>query len=465
MGDSRRIVAQQFQSGFWFKQDLTFVNIRSVLADMTLAQRADLRVRSRPAREALRVAESGSFTGNGHWQLTDVQTTEITADGTRVTQGRHVDWETVLRPSLLTVYQVMPERLELNTLYDNIRVLGNQKTSRFEIAFWNKLFYPAAVMVMMILAMPFAYFQRRAGGIGFRIFAGTMLGLAFFLLGRLFSNLGVINDWQPLFSAVFPLAVFHRASRSRCCGGWSGARRRSALTAKKIPAHGRDFYWRWRARGATRCQAAPGTMLTNLRFSLPLVRNSTLPWTSANSVWSLPMPTLVPGWNGVPRWRTMMLPALMTSPPYDLTPRRFDSESRPLRELPPAFLCAMVIVSPSADDAFDLELGVVLAMALVLLVVLAPAHLEYGHLLAATMRDDGCLDGCAGDDRLTQTDAFAVTDHQHLIDDHFCAHVRRYLFYFEFFAGGNFVLLAAGFYDRVHEGNSVMISATIAEKP
>src|SRR5205807_1009220 len=152
---------------------------------------SDLRVKT------LRTAQSGSFTTNGHWQLTGVQTTEIGADATRVTKTDTWNWETVLRPSLLTVYQVQPERLELNTLYDNIRVLGNQKTSRFEIAFWNKVFYPAAVVVMMILAMPFAYFQRRAGGIGFRIFAGTMLGLAFFLLGRLFSNLGVINDWQP----------------------------------------------------------------------------------------------------------------------------------------------------------------------------------------------------------------------------------------------------------------------------
>jgi hypothetical protein len=52
---------------------------------------------------------------------------------------------------------------------------------------------------------------------------------------------------------------------------------------------------------------------------------------------------------------------------------------------------------------------------------------------------------------LTETDAFAFADHQHLIEDHFRAHVRRYLFYFEFFAGGNLILLAAGFYDRVHE--------------
>ncbi len=31
----------------------------------------------------------------------------------------------MLKPSLLTVYQVAPERLELNALYDNIRVLGS----------------------------------------------------------------------------------------------------------------------------------------------------------------------------------------------------------------------------------------------------------------------------------------------------------------------------------------------------
>jgi lipopolysaccharide export system permease protein len=116
----------------------------------------------------------------------------------------------VLQPSILTVYQVAPERLALSTLYDNIRVLGTnaQKTSRFEIAFWSKVLYPVAVLVMMMLALPFAQFQRRQGGVGFRIFAGTMLGLAFWLIERLFSYLGVLNDWAPFFSAAFPLLVF-----------------------------------------------------------------------------------------------------------------------------------------------------------------------------------------------------------------------------------------------------------------
>ncbi len=209
-GQINRIVAQQFESGFWFKQDLTFVNIKSVLPDTTLLGvriyefDRDLRLK------ALRVADSGTFVEEGLWRLKNAQTTALGPAGAKVTRAAELDWETVLKPSILTVYQVAPEKLELPMLYDNIRVLGGnqQKTSRFEIALWNKIFYPAAVLVMMVLALPFAYFQRRAGGVGFRIFAGTIIGLVFFLLGRLFSYLGVINDWPPLFSAAFPVFAF-----------------------------------------------------------------------------------------------------------------------------------------------------------------------------------------------------------------------------------------------------------------
>jgi lipopolysaccharide export system permease protein len=210
MGNATGVVAQQFESGFWFKQDLTFVNIRTVLSDMTLVGvriyefDRDLRL------VAVRSAESGRFAGQGQWSLEKVKVTEIGRDSTTVSAMPTWMWQSVLQPSILTVYQVAPERLALSTLYDNIRVLGSgaQKTSRFEIALWSKVLYPVAVIVMMMLALPFAQFQRRQGGVGFRIFLGTMLGLAFWLIERLFSYLGVLNDWAPFFSAAFPLIVF-----------------------------------------------------------------------------------------------------------------------------------------------------------------------------------------------------------------------------------------------------------------
>ena len=70
----------------------------------------------------MRTAESGTFTGNGHWRLKNVRATEIAMTGTKVTDLDAYTWETVLRPSLLTVYQVAPEKLELNTLWENMQL-------------------------------------------------------------------------------------------------------------------------------------------------------------------------------------------------------------------------------------------------------------------------------------------------------------------------------------------------------
>lgn len=208
MGDTRNVVAQQFQSGFWFRQGTTIANIRSVLADMTVMGVRIYEFDPQSGMRRVRVAESGSFIDNGRWRLTNVATTEILPEGTKVTREPEWTWETQLRPSLLAVHQVAPERLELKALYDNIQVLGRAQTSRFEVAFWNKVLYPASVIVMIFLALPFAQFNRRAGGLGLRIFTGTILGLSFFLVSRLFSNLGVLNAWPPLFSAGFPLVAF-----------------------------------------------------------------------------------------------------------------------------------------------------------------------------------------------------------------------------------------------------------------
>jgi lipopolysaccharide export system permease protein len=209
-GDASSVIAQQFDSGFWFKEEATFVNVRSVLADLSLAGVRIYEFDERFRLARVRHADSGRFLQPGRWQLVNVRTTDFDGDAARMTLAADAVWDTVLRPSILTVYQVSPERLELATLYDNIKVLGgnSQKTSRFEIAFWSKVLYPVTVLVMMVLALPFAHFQRRSGGVGVRIFTGTMLGLAFFLLGRLFSNLAVLNDWPPLFAAAFPLVTF-----------------------------------------------------------------------------------------------------------------------------------------------------------------------------------------------------------------------------------------------------------------
>src|SRR5882757_1560650 len=123
---------------------------------------------------------------------------------------------------------------------------------------------------------------------------------------------------------------------------------------------------------------------------MPLTRNSTVPCALANKVWSVPIPTLTPGRYTVPRWRIRMLPASTFSPPNFLTPNRFECESRPLRVLPPAFLCAIYLTPAEtlSDDRRDLHVGIRLPMSLFALVVLSSAKLDDSHLVTLTMTFD-----------------------------------------------------------------------------
>src|SRR5205814_9966224 len=100
--------------------------------------------------------------------------------------------------------------------------------------------------------------------------------------------------------------------------------------------------------------------------------NMTFPSTSANNVQSRPVPTFWSALNFVPRWRTRMLPAVTNSPPNRFTPSRLLTLSRPLRTLPPPFLCAIRL----RFDFFDLNHRQFLTMPDSLVIALAPFHLE-----------------------------------------------------------------------------------------
>jgi lipopolysaccharide export system permease protein len=125
-----------------------------------------------------------------------------------------VEWRTALTPDLLNVLIVAPERMSAWRLYKYTQHLaGNkQKTERYEIAMWKKLFYPIATLVMMALALPFAYMHARAGLLGVKVFLGIMLGILFHMLNSLFSHIGLLQNWSPITSAVIPSVAFLAAA-------------------------------------------------------------------------------------------------------------------------------------------------------------------------------------------------------------------------------------------------------------
>ncbi len=204
------VVAQEFRTGLWVRDDRKFVNVREILPDATLS---DVRVYEfDPDYRLVSVsfAEHARYAKNNVWQLTDVKQTRFVPGGSRVEHLRELDWTSVLTPELLSVLFVLPERMSAWNLYQYTQHLAEnrQKTERYEIAMWKKLVYPFASLVMMALALPFAYVHTRAGGVGAKVFSGIMLGVLFHALNSLFSHLGLLQNWRPLYSAMLPSVLF-----------------------------------------------------------------------------------------------------------------------------------------------------------------------------------------------------------------------------------------------------------------
>jgi lipopolysaccharide export system permease protein len=203
-------VGSDLRTGIWVKTDTRFVNVGQVLPDSTLKSvrifefDRDFRLR------AISHAEEGRYEGANRWRLTGVTETEFEQDRTSVRKRDAIAWESVLTPDMLSVLLIVPEKLSTWGLYQYTRHLAanKQSTERYEIAFWKKLFYPLAALVMMALALPFAYVQVRHGGVGVKLFAGLMLGVLFHFLNSLFSHLGVLERWPPFAPAVVPSAMF-----------------------------------------------------------------------------------------------------------------------------------------------------------------------------------------------------------------------------------------------------------------
>jgi len=209
-----KLVAQEFRSGLWVRDERSFVNVREVLPDASLRNVRVFEFDDRFQLRSISQAERGRYIGAGTWSLDGVVRTVFSGEAAHVEKYSELTWKSALNPDLLAVLLVVPERMSLVNLYLFIRHLsGNQqKTDRYDIAMWKKMIYPLAALVMMALALPFAYMQDRMGSVSIRVFSGIMLGIGFHMLNGLFSSLGVINSWPPFFSAITPSVLFLMAA-------------------------------------------------------------------------------------------------------------------------------------------------------------------------------------------------------------------------------------------------------------
>ena len=160
-------------------------------------------------------AANGHVGAEGTWRMDEVQLTHWplqAAEGAQVRQERVAQWTW---PSNLNAGVVAAALLPVSTMstvelwrYTSHLNEHEQAAQRYAIRFWKKALYPFACLVMVALALPFAYLQARGGGISFKVFGGILLGISFVLLNNVAGHLGMLNGWSPFLVAAVPSLLF-----------------------------------------------------------------------------------------------------------------------------------------------------------------------------------------------------------------------------------------------------------------
>ena len=225
------ISVREFRSGVWVRDVVRepgggvaafrFINVRQVAPDGNTRDWRVFEFDRDYKLHSIMTAETGRYLPGAGWTLFNVvetrlpgpvasaTVTQMRAVRTEVLRSEQRPWLSELKPDIFGVMIVQPERMAGWDLAQYIKHLADnrQQTERYEIAFWSKLFYPWAALVMMVLALPFAFLHVRSGGVSFKIFAGVMIGVLFYGLNKLFAHLGLLNTWPPIIVAALPSLV------------------------------------------------------------------------------------------------------------------------------------------------------------------------------------------------------------------------------------------------------------------
>lgn len=211
-------------TGAWLKEktkDGTLaVNVRAVRADGALT---GIRVFEfdRQGRMTLQLhADQGQVQEEAdNWLLENARLTRLSYasssasdSAAAVTKDSHaqLNWPTSITSEMLIAAVHKPDRMPTLELFQFIQHLktNDQSAQKYEIEFWRKVFYPLSCLVMVVLALPFAYLHFRSGGIAGYVFGGVMAGISFFLLNNVFGYAGNLQNWSPMLTAAAPGLIY-----------------------------------------------------------------------------------------------------------------------------------------------------------------------------------------------------------------------------------------------------------------
>lgn len=190
----------------WAKDGNTFISVQGQVGDASFGSVYVLRFDDQHRLVSVARAESATPGAGQEWTLRNYRATQFEGNAAKAIRSPRVTLPTKLSAEFLETEVSTLAGRELWAYIKHLRANGLDSREA-EIALWTRVGRTAALLVIVVLAVPFAFGPMRSTGAGARAVIGILLGAGFFLLAKLLENGGAVFDLHPLVIAWGPTAI------------------------------------------------------------------------------------------------------------------------------------------------------------------------------------------------------------------------------------------------------------------
>jgi lipopolysaccharide export system permease protein len=197
------------KGGVWNREGTLFMHFNSVQANGKLLGVTRYQYDDKQRLILASFAEIALYTSDGWREESVIETRFPESREELITTKKYPSrpWQTELSPNLLTILVQDTDNLAITKLYDYAQYLEKQnlENGKYLLAYWGKVLQPLVIISLVLVAISFIFGPLREVTMGYRIFTGVVVGIAFQLTQKLLGPASLLYGISPLFAVLLPI--------------------------------------------------------------------------------------------------------------------------------------------------------------------------------------------------------------------------------------------------------------------
>ena len=196
--------------GYWSRegQRFTYIDYANSQGQLRNIQSIDFDENYR--LQSFITADKGQFVKDGQWNLEQSHQVDLLAQGNAIkTDHEQQALGLALQPKYVHMVTLDPDDLSPSQLISFMQYLKeySQVPKSYELAFWQKVSSPFAMIALVLIACSFIFGPLRQQSMGFRLVIALFTGLGFFYLQDFLGYASLVYAPSPAWFVLLPILM------------------------------------------------------------------------------------------------------------------------------------------------------------------------------------------------------------------------------------------------------------------